>query len=308
MKKWISVLGFVMLCVATQAQQLYVKTFGNPTAKPIIFLHGGPGYNAVVFEATTAQRLADAGYFIIVYDRRGEGRSTLPNPQYTFTQTFSDLDSLYNAYHLTRVTLMGHSFGGIVATEYAKKYPQKINTLVLVSAPVALQATFKNIIARSAAIYEAKKDTANLKYIAMFKDMDTTSLMYGSYAFMHAMQNGFYTPKNPTDEAKAIYATFRKDSLAKYGSQMTQMAPMGFWKNEHYTTMDLTADLQALKKDGMKIYALYGKDDGLYSPEQVAHTAAIIGKENLKYFDDCSHNIFADQQTLFINAVKEWVK
>ena len=37
------------------AQGLYIKTFGKPDAKPIIFLHGGPGYNCASFERTTAQ-------------------------------------------------------------------------------------------------------------------------------------------------------------------------------------------------------------------------------------------------------------
>jgi proline iminopeptidase len=309
MKKFI--LAFVIIFLTgtiLQAQNLYVKTFGDAKAKPIIFLHGGPGYNSSVFEATTAQKLADAGYFIIVYDRRGEGRSINPAAAYTFQQTFADLDSLYQAYHLTKATLMGHSFGGVVATEFAKTHPDKINTLLLVSAPINLQKTFKNIIARSADIYKAKNDTTNLKYIAMFPQMDTASLMYSSYVFMHAMQNGFYSPKAPTEEAKVIYTKFRSDSLLKYGSQMTQAAPTGFWKNEHYTTLDLTSDLQDVKKKGMKVYAIYGKEDGLYSPQQVTDAEAILGKQNVLYFDNASHNVFMDQQTLFINAVKNWVK
>ena len=49
---------FTLLAVTcfTNAQEIYTKTFGNSKNKPIIFLHGGPGYNSVSFEATTAQK------------------------------------------------------------------------------------------------------------------------------------------------------------------------------------------------------------------------------------------------------------
>lgn len=298
----------LLIAGVVKAQNLYVKTFGKPTDKAIIYLHGGPGYNSAAFEATTAQKLADAGYLVIIYDRRGEGRSINKTAEYTFQQTFDDLNGLYTTYHLTKATLMGHSFGGIVATEFAKTYPEKISSVLLVSAPINLQKTFRNIIARSSEMYKAKGDSNNLKYVGVLSKMDTASLMYSSYAFMHAMQNGFYTPDQMSDEAKAIYTRFKTDSLAKYGAQNDMMAPTGFWKNEHYTTLDLTADLEALKAKKMKVYAMYGKDEGLYAPQQVADAEAILGKQNVAYFENASHNLFMDQQSKFINTVKAWTK
>lgn len=308
MKKYLFTCVLLAGVLLINAQNLYIKTFGKPSVTPIIFLHGGPGYNAAGFEATTAKKLADAGYFVIVYDRRGEGRSIDKTAEYSFQQTFEDINGLYTTNHLTKATLMGHSFGGIVATEFAKVYPEKIASLLLVSAPINLQKSFRNIIARSSEMYFAKGDSANLKYIEMLPKMDTASLMYSSYAFMHAMQNGFYTPHNMSDDAKAIYTRFKADSLAKYGAQNDVMAPTGFWKNEHYTTLDLTADLQALKAKKMKVYAMYGKDDGLYSSEQVKDAETILGTQNVQYFDNASHNLFMDQQTKFINLVKQWIK
>ncbi|WP_439557279.1 alpha/beta fold hydrolase, partial [Dyadobacter sp.] len=58
-----------------RSQHLYSRSFGSQSNHPIILLHGGPGSSSVYFEATTAQSLADRGFFVIVYDRRGEGRS-----------------------------------------------------------------------------------------------------------------------------------------------------------------------------------------------------------------------------------------
>ena len=58
----------------------------------------------------------------------------------------------------------------------------------------------------------------------------------------------------------------------------------------------------------MKIYGIYGKDDGLYSAKQVSELERLIGKENLYYLDHCSHSVFADQQKQFLDLVSEWAR
>jgi proline iminopeptidase len=309
MKTIIASTIFVLATMFANGQSIYTKTFGSSKDKPIIFLHGGPGYNCVNFEATSAQQLADKGFFVIVYDRRGEGRSKEANAKFTFKETFDDLNSIYQKLSLTKATLIGHSFGGVVATLFAEANPKKVQSIILVGAPVSLQSTFKNILSKSKSIYQTKKDSVNLNYISMLENMDTASIEYSSYCFGHAMQNGFYTPENPSAEAKNIYSKFRTDTLlTKYASQMSYEAPQGFWQNEKYTTIDLTKNLQALQKQNIKIYGLYGKDDGLYSAQQVTDLKNLIGSSNLKYFDNCSHNVFIDQQTQFIDAIKTWTK
>jgi len=307
MKKIITSTIFVLATMFAYGQSIYTKTFGSSKDKPIIFLHGGPGYNCVNFEATTAQQLADKGFFVIVYDRRGEGRSKDANAKFTFKETFDDLNSIYQKLSLKKATLIGHSFGGVVATLFAEANPKKVQSIILVGAPVSLQSTFKNILSKSKSIYQTKKDSVNLNYISMLENMDTASIEYSSYCFGHAMQNGFYTPKNPSAEAKNIYSKFRSDTLlTKYASQMSYEAPQGFWQNEKYTTIDLKKNLQSLQKQNINIYGLYGKDDGLYSAQQVTDLQNLIGSSNLKYFDNCSHNVFIDQQTQFIDAIKTW--
>ncbi|MFK7983344.1 MAG: alpha/beta fold hydrolase [Saprospiraceae bacterium] len=99
--------SLLLFLVASQtyAQDLYVKTFGNSTATPIIYLHGGPGYNSAYFEATTAEKLATEGFFVILYDRRGEGRSEKMTANFTFQETIADLYSLYQAYKIEKAIL-----------------------------------------------------------------------------------------------------------------------------------------------------------------------------------------------------------
>ncbi len=299
---------FWLVCNQIFAQNIYLKTFGKSTHPAMIFLHGGPGYNSANFEYTTAQKLADAGFFIIVYDRRGEGRSPDAKAAFTFKETFQDLNRIYTQYKLKQATLLGHSFGGVVATLFAERYPQKIQALVLVGAPMALQETFRTILKRVKKIYQAQNDQTRLQYVDRIEQMDKKSLQYSSYCFIQAMQNGFYAPKKVTDEAKSIYVQFGTNALLKkYAQQMSYAAPQGFWKNEQYTTLDLTKPLERLKTKKLPIFGLYGQEDGLYSAQQVEKLAKLIGKENLMYYENCSHSVFIDQQSKFIQALKKWV-
>lgn len=309
MKSSATALIIFLFLANAHAQELYVKTFGNKKDKAVLFLHGGPGYNSSTFEVTTAKNLAEEGFYVIVYDRRGEGRSADDSAKFTFKETFDDLNMILAKLEVNKANLVGHSFGGVVALLYAEKYPDKVNSIVLTSAPLVLQETFKTIIRKSKDIYKAKKDDENLDYIAVLEGMDSTTLDYSSFCFRHAMQNSFYSPKSMSEDAQKMYFRFSMDTVIReYGMQMTEKAPEGFWKNEKYTTLNLTPNLKGLLAKNMKVYALFGKDDGLFSKEQVEGLQTLIGKSNLKYLNDCSHNVFIDQQVEFVWALRKWLK
>ena len=309
MKKTLTVFVFIASTLVVNAQTIYSKAFGNPSDKPIIYLHGGPGYNSIGFEVSTAQTLSDNGFYVIVYDRRGEGRSADLNGKFTFQETFDDLTDLYKKYGLKNASLIGHSFGGIVGTLFAEKYPKKVKSLLLAAAPLSMQETLLNIINTSKVIYETNNDSTNLMYITMLEKMDKTTLQYSSYSFGHAMQNGFYSPKAPTKEALAIYKNLKTDStFAGKGTVMTYEPPKGFWKNESYTSIDITENLKNVQNKEIPIFGIYGTEDGLYSEEQVMALEKLVKADNFKHLLNCSHNVFIDQQSQFITALRNWIK
>jgi proline iminopeptidase len=309
MKKLLLGLLFISIHYIASSQSLYSKAYGKATDKPIIFLHGGPGYNCVGFEVSTAQALANKGFYVIVYDRRGEGRSIDDKAQFTFQEAFDDLEVLCTKYKIKKPTLIGHSFGGMVATLFAEKYPSKINSIVLVGSPMSLQESFKYILTTCKSIYTQKQDTTQLKFIAQVEKMDTTTLRYSSMCFQYAMSNGAYSTKTPNEESKAITTRIKADSLfKKYASTMQPIPTNGFSQNEKYTTLNMLPSIKNIVSKKTKIFALYGKEDGLYSPKQIEELQKIVGTDNLKYFDNCSHNVFINQQTNFITSLVKWVK
>lgn len=90
MKKLLLIVSLVLFSIPIFAQNIYSKAYGNSKNPAIIFIHGGPSGNSNLFEGTTAKILASKGFYVIVYDRRGEGRSKDENAVMTFDESFND--------------------------------------------------------------------------------------------------------------------------------------------------------------------------------------------------------------------------
>lgn len=312
MRNLFIVMVLMLYACGVQAQNFYLKTFGQSDHKPLIFLHGGPGGSAIDFEVTTALKLADKGFFVIVYDRRGEGRSADEKAEYNFPQTFADLNSIYEQYKLTSATLLGHSFGGIVGAKFASENPDKVKNLVLTGTPIVLQMSFKTILNKVKSIAEAKKDSATMEQLDFVSKQDTASIFYSSGSFMLAMQNGLYNTKNPDSSAAKYYAELMDhpevkayfETVSKNNYQSMMSSSMGFLNNEKYTSINLVSTLQSIDK--VPVYGIYGKEDGLFDEKQI-NLIKNLSKE-FTYLDNCSHNAFIDRQDEFINVLVKWLK
>ena len=68
---------------------------------------------------------------ILAYDQRGLGQTTIPDGPYTMQDYAEDADALLEAVGWDSCLVMGTSFGGMVGQEFAARYPQRIERLVL---------------------------------------------------------------------------------------------------------------------------------------------------------------------------------
>ena len=121
---------------AINGTDLYCRSQGEGEA--IVVLHGGPGVPHDYF-LPHLESLADR-HQVIFYDQRATGQSSADVDPATITMgTFiADLDALREAYGLDAMHLLGHSWGGLLAMQYAVRYPQHVRSLILVdSAPAS---------------------------------------------------------------------------------------------------------------------------------------------------------------------------
>jgi len=309
MKKFILVILFSCALFSGKAQSLFSNAFGDPKNPAIVFMHGGPGYNAVSFELGCANTLAGAGYYVITFDQRGCGRSKKDSitDRYKFNKANEDIMIILKKYKIDSAVFIGHSWGGTSAIKFAEVYPEKVKGIILVGSPMNYQLGFKSIIQHCEEKFKAKKDTIALKQLAFVKKQDTTKLDYSSMCFMFAASNGLYTPKNPSSERDAIYDEMKKNKKYEYLSKMTAEPVYGFHMNEQYTTLDMQYYTKKLIGKGIPFYAIYGKEDGLFNEKHFEMVKNAVGAANFVLVDDASHNVFIDQRSIFVAQVKKWL-
>jgi proline iminopeptidase len=113
---------------------VWTKRVGNNPTIKLLLLHGGPGMTHEYFEAMDSY-LPAAGIEYYFYDQLGSYYSDQPNePELWELPRFVDeVEQVRQALGLTHDNffLLGHSWGGLLAMEYALKYPQHLKGLVI---------------------------------------------------------------------------------------------------------------------------------------------------------------------------------
>ncbi|MGE0725259.1 MAG: alpha/beta fold hydrolase, partial [Alphaproteobacteria bacterium] len=100
--------------------------------EPLLLLNGGPGLPCDYLREPHAP-LADRGYRVIAFDQLGTGRSDKPDDAalWTIGRYAREVEAVRVGLGLGRVHLLGHSWGGWLAIEYAVTHPDALKTLTL---------------------------------------------------------------------------------------------------------------------------------------------------------------------------------
>ena len=128
--------GVRMIPVNTPAGdfRVWTKRVGNSPHKKVLLLHGGPGNTHEYFEAADSY-LPGAGIEYYYYDQLESGRSDQPGDStlWTIDRFVSEVDQVRRALGLdsTNFFLLGHSWGGILAMEYALAHPDALKGLII---------------------------------------------------------------------------------------------------------------------------------------------------------------------------------
>ncbi len=102
---------------------------------PVIMIHGLLLGNSATWYFGAANSLSKT-HRVVVYDLRGHGMSGQASQGYDLKTMVSDLKALIDSQGFSRVSLVGHSYGALIALHFAKEFPELIDKLVVVEGPL----------------------------------------------------------------------------------------------------------------------------------------------------------------------------
>lgn len=115
--------------VDVDGAKIYCKTVGH--GNPLVVIHGGPGLTQDYLLPALNELAAD--HLVIFYDQRGGGKSSGEINEETMNVTtfVKDLETLRKTFKFEKISILGHSWGGLLAMHYAVAHPESVDKLIL---------------------------------------------------------------------------------------------------------------------------------------------------------------------------------
>lgn len=173
--------------------EIYYEDHGSGT--PIVLTHGYP-LNGSAWEKQVPM-LLEAGYRVILHDRRGWGKSSQPATGHDYDTFAADYHALIEHLDLRDAVLVGHSMGTGEVTRYLGTYGSgRVRKAVLVSAiPPFFLATDDNPVGPPASLFDEFSTAAVTDRLAWFKgfleNFYNMDVYGGSLVSEEAFQNSF---------------------------------------------------------------------------------------------------------------------
>jgi proline iminopeptidase len=277
---------------------IYYAAVGR--GEPLVVLHGGPGASHDYFLPYLLPLAR--GNRLIFLDERGSGRSEKLDDarRYTVTAMADDVEAVRKALKLGSIHVLGHSYGGVLAQEYALKYPGSVRKLILCS-------TFHSTAAMNKVFEDMKK--------AMPAELrERIAKMEGEGLFGHGkdFQKGRYTDDYMTaawGEGYFPYLYVRKpdpnfDPLASGGMSWDLYREMWGSHGEFVIDGNLASAEYADRLPSLKVPTLITVGDHDECAPSLSRTMqSLIPGSKLVVFPEAGHMTFVDQPVLFVSAV-----
>ncbi|MEP0944395.1 MAG: alpha/beta fold hydrolase [Rhizobiaceae bacterium] len=259
--------------------ELYYETIGNGPA--LLMMHGGLGLSHDYLRPYFDQLAED--YTLIYYDHFGNGRSGRPNnfAELTFDRFIADGADLMAHLGHENYTLIGHSYGGFIAQEFAAKRQEALNSLVLISTVPALD------------------------YQPQFSGTDAQMAAFGRM---------FSGPMTSDEEWREAWSTAVEMYFHKY-DDVTGRALDGRTVYEHRAwnvSGELLATfntLDVLPKVSTPSLVMSGRHDGIAPPDSGGERIAdLMPNAKLRVFENSAHYSFIEEEDTFFKELKGWLK
>ncbi len=276
----------------TTSDSVRLRYLVSGTGVPCLYIHGGPGQGFSSFELMRGSNLED--FMTMVYlDQRGSGSSENAD-DYHLNRIHRDIEELRGHLHIKKFFLLAHSFGGIIAVNYAKKYPEHVIGLILANCTLHMsnRKSVEEQIQYADSLLGVHRKTSGLSKDSLISELEEVS------AQLRRNHMGY---KFLTDNIQTIVQMDKIDSLyprtIDFGMSVVKHPNKYKEYYEDYSEITPEVDLPVLIITGKKDHAVgidYYKEFNF--PEQ--KIVKING----------GHLLYYEKNKAFIQAIKNFVK
>ncbi|MBB5293473.1 alpha/beta fold hydrolase [Deinococcus metallilatus] len=262
--------------------KLVYEDGGQGTA--IVTLHGGPGMGSRAGDWAAFQPLTD-NYRLISYDQRGNGESEGAEP-YSHAQFVADLEALRQQLGLGKIVVLGGSYGGFLALEYALAHPENLHAVILrdTAASNRFQGTSKERALSSG--FPMDEETLDRLFSGQVRDNDDFRTSY-------AMIQPLYTvERDPAAEAERLARIpFRYETHN-----------WAFSRNQ--PGYDLTGRLGEIT---VPVLVTVGRHDWITPLEASEELAAALPQSELVVFEHSGHSPQLEERERYLTVVRDFL-
>ncbi len=276
------------MVLSSDSSPIYYRTFGS--GKPLLIINGGPGMNSDGF-ADLAIKLSKTNQAII-YDQRGTGKSTLKvadTSTITMKLMIDDIESLRKHLKIEKWSILGHSFGGIVASYYATQYPERIEKIIL-SSSGGIDLELLNYIAQSinSKLSSKESDSVNC-WTKRINDGDTSH-----YARLGRGRN--LAPAYLYDRK---FIPIIAERLTKGNAIVNQL----IWTNLRKIKYDC---LEKLKTFNKPVLIIQGKQD-IVRVETAEKSHKAFKNSTIIFIEHCVHYGWLDNEEAYFKEINSFI-
>ncbi|GLZ79107.1 proline iminopeptidase [Actinorhabdospora filicis] len=286
-----------MTLISVNGTRLYVDARGPEDGVPVVFVHGGPGMSCHPFMSAQGDALASRGLRIIGVDQRGLFRSDeLPaDAEITIEAIIGDFEALREALGLDGWGVIGHSFGGWLATHYAVAHPGRVRSVLFDSPGWDQDIAGRHRLAIIAEILDGRGDeegaTRARRLMMKPERLALADDVHGQIAALGE------------DAWRMTFAT-REASDAFDAAQAE--VPEDAWRWErhlHLRARSFEPALPLLEKLTMPTMLLHGRHDPVVPPAAVGAYRAAVAEPRAVRLDGSAHLPFAEEPEAYTEAV-----
>lgn len=282
------------LCLAPADYQVqyrtvhgYRRAFVHVGSGPALLLLHGIGHDLDTWREIIPALARD--HTVIAPDLLGHGRSDKPRADYSVAAYANGMRDLLSVLDIDRATVVGHSLGGGVATQFAYQYPERCERLVLVSSGGVASSVHPALRLATAPGADTVLSLVNLPYVERTTRLLLALMAAGGsdLALDRDVVMHMFEALHDATSRRAFVRTLRA-VVDLHGQVVTML-------DRCYLTV------------GMPTLLVWGDRDGVIPPEHARIAHAAMPGSQLHIFEGAGHFPHMQQPARFVDCLRDFV-